>query len=588
MERKLKIGIVCGESFQPRFLSLFEPLRDAFDTCIYAHHQERLIDLHGTGMKLRLFENITDMPGFMRGLEDELADVDLIIGVENSRLATFQALRAARKFGTPFCVLVNEFLPYFYEKFANIRAIQFDVFNKAEHFWVTSQAAHHTLRLDHVPAESISYIPPIIDTKKLKFSSDGRRRFREYVGIGSGDLVVLYQHELVPANRPDELIKSLALLKRQLGDLAETVKILCVGQGAATMDLKYLAYDLGLGKQAMFLHQDPEPFLHDLYSSSDIMFEPRPQVGDFHQDIPLSLLEGMAFGLLPMVGAGSVAAEFAAGFGRVYSEDTHQSIAAQMQDIVLNRKQLDAQRIAIVQHVDTKHARAAVGQHFVASVEAIIRASTQRSSPQSRAKTILTQIAGQLKAGALSEAIMTIEEALLFDFISISDRVELYRLKGDAYFAGGQIDSACNSYNDGLMADEHSFLCLRGLGNVAWQSHDHEAALGYYRRALALNDGDADTLLGIAMVFRRLGLHEEAVVWLEKCVIEHNIPAATIALAQTCSQLSRVGTAIDILARVLDAVGDNHTLMTTLGHLYLNSGRTDEGHALLRKALDAA
>jgi hypothetical protein len=68
--------------------------------------------------------------------------------------------------------------------------------------------------------------------------------------------------------------------------LADNIKILCVGQGAATMDLKYLAYDLGLGKQAMFLHQDPEPFLNDLYSSSDIMFEPRPQVGDHHQEIP--------------------------------------------------------------------------------------------------------------------------------------------------------------------------------------------------------------------------------------------------------------------------------------------------------------
>ena len=183
---------------------------------------------------------------------------------------------------------------------------------------------------------------------------------------------------------------------------------------------------------------------------------------------------------------------------------------------------------------------------------------------------------------------MTIEEALLFDFMSISDRVDLHRLKGDAYYAGGQIDAASNSYNDGLMADEHSFLCLRGLGHVAWQSHDHEAALAYYRRALVLQEGDAETMLGIAMVFRRLGLHEEAVVWLEKCVIEHNIPAATIALAQTCAQLSRVGTAITVLVRVLDAVGDNHTLMTTLGHLYLNSGRTDEGHALLRKALEAA
>jgi uncharacterized protein HemY len=75
---------------------------------------------------------------------------------------------------------------------------------------------------------------------------------------------------------------------------------------------------------------------------------------------------------------------------------------------------------------------------------------------------------------------------------------------------------------------------------------------------------------------------------LEKCVVNHQMSSAIVALAQTCAQLARPQAAIAVLTRVLDTVGDNQTLMMALGHLYLSSGRNDEGRDLLKRALDAA
>ncbi len=109
----------------------------------------------------------------------------------------------------------------------------------------------------------------------------------------------------------------------------------------------------------------------------------------------------------------------------------------------------------------------------------------------------------------------------------------------------------------------------------------------YFRKSLAINDSDPQTMLGIGLVFRRLGLHEEAIVWLEKRVVQFALPSAIVALA-TCSQLARPSVAIVVLARVIEGIGENHTLMMTLGQPYLNSGRTAEGHAILQKALECA
>ena len=142
------------------------------------------------------------------------------------------------------------------------------------------------------------------------------------------------------------------------------------------------------------------------------------------------------------------------------------------------------------------------------------------------------------------------------------------------------------AYSEGLRLDERNFACLRGLGFIAWQSHSNEEALMFFRKAMAIHDNDPETMLGIGLVYRRLGLTEEALFWLERCVVQHDAPpSAVVALAQACAQMSRPQTGIKALLRILDAIGDNHTLMMTLGQLYLNEGMTEEGNELLKRAL---
>lgn len=342
---KPKIAIVVGELAQPRFLTLFEPLKAHFDPTVYALADDKQLAAHGTGLKMRDFENVCDMPGYMRGLEEELADARAIIGVETSRLATFQAVRAARKFGIPMGVVANEHIPYFYERFANIRAIQYDICTKSDRFWPTSQAALDCLRLEGIKDEAIGLAAPAVDTSRFKPDAVGRRRMREYVGFAESEVVVLFRHDLDPALRPQEILEAVAILRRQAVFRATQLRVLFAGDGPAARELKYRAYDLGLGRQALFLHQDSEPFLTDLYAASDIVVAPRIMRADSHEPLPLSILEAMACGAVPLAGSGTVAAELAGDGGVTFGGDGPGAIAAELAKLLAEPATLEVRKL---------------------------------------------------------------------------------------------------------------------------------------------------------------------------------------------------------------------------------------------------
>ncbi len=586
MTDKPKIAIVAGEMLSPRFLALFEALKSDFDVCVYALDLFQIMDRHGTSLKIRVFENIQDMPGYMRGLEEELQSTQLIIGIETSRLSTFQAVRAARKYGIPMAVVVNEFKPYFYDRYANIRAIQFDVCNKAERFFATSRLAMDALRLDQVPEESIRLMRPVVDTVRFKVDAKGSKKFRDYVGIAENERVLLFHHELETFNAPSEVLLAMQLLHRQNVSHSGPVRLIFAGTGAQTMDLKYRAFDSGLGKQVMFLHQDPTPFLADLYAATDVMIMPRPRTVDFHEELPLKMLEAMACGAVPLVGAGSVAQDLAGRAGVMFTDDTFTSIAAALASLLTVPARLDRSKDQAVAQIAKDNTLAAVSGDLLAEVRQILAQTPMLQGPRFDLKPIVTEVSVLLQQGKERDALVIIEETLLVTIPSATDRAEVLRLKGEAHYGLGKTEDAMTAYSEGLRLDERNFACLRGLGFIAWQSHSNEEALMFFRKAMAIHDNDPETMLGIGLVYRRLGLTEEALFWLERCVVQHDAPpSAVVALAQACAQMSRPQTGIMALLRVLDAIGDNHTLMMTLGQLYLNEGMTEEGNELLKRAL---
>lgn len=586
MSTKQKIAIVVGEWPLPRFLKLFEPLREAFDPCFYVLHNEKLIDRHATGIKLRIFDNIPDMPGYMQGLEEELAACAAILSIETSKLATFQAVRAARKFGVPLGVIATEFHPYFYDRFANIRAIQFDICNKADRFWATSQLAANTLRLDQVPEAALRVIPPVVDNLRFKPDAVGRERFRKYVGIEAHEHVILCHQELDLGYRPDDVLKALALLISRGHAQARGIRLLFCGTGPAAMELKYKSFDLGLGKAVMFLHQDPEPFLNDLYAAADTLISPRPKPMEFHEDLPLHVLEAMAAGVAPVVCAGSLAAELAGEAASVFGDDSHQAMAAALTPLLVDATHLDNMKRRAVRKVALDHCVDAVKALVIQEVHALLSGRMQRFDLPQNVPALRDAIDQALKRGDLREVIERCEEALLLNIPAAADRAAILCRKGEALYALGDIEGAGVALTDSLKLSDRDVRTLKSLGYVAWASHANEEALMFFKKAHALKDDEHEVMLGLGLVYRRLGLLEEAIFWLEKCLAsDDHPPAAVSALAQACAQVPRIEHGIAVLERALEAAPEHKILMMTLGQLYLNHGRAAEGHDLLKKAL---
>jgi glycosyltransferase involved in cell wall biosynthesis len=586
MNKRPQLAVVVGEMVQPRFLAFFEPLTDAFDVCVFALDTEGLIDSHGTSLKLRVFENIEDMPGYMRGLEEELVDFDAIIALETSRLSTFQAVRASRKFLIPLGVVVNEYRPFFYESFQNIRAIQYDICNKANAFWPTSSQAADCLRLDHVEEGFIKSIAPVIDNTTYRLDRGLRKKFRDYIRLQEDDFVVLFYGDLEEYAHPMDVLHATALLNRHAGDGAEKVKLIFAGNGSKSMDLKYRSFDKGLGNSVMFLHQSPENFLVDMYNASDVIVSPRPSKCDFHEDLPLQVLEAMACGVVPVVTSGSVAHELAGPTAIAATDDSFQAIYMALKKLHDNKMFRQQLSVACVERIHNNFSRNSSGKALIADAWVLIEEGRERRTESFDIKDFAETIERHLKKGQESDALLAVEDALLTQKESTNNLASIYQLRGDIYFAQGEIEQAMQSYTSSVQLDDRQNASYRGLGFVSWQSHSNEEALTFFRKALAIKDDDQMTNLGIGLVYRRLGLIEESLFWLEKAVAHDSSSSrAIMALSQACLECTVPESGIEVLERVIEVIGENTSLMMSLGQLYINMGQSETGRMYLQKAM---
>ena len=374
MIKRPKIAIIAGEVTSPRALAVFDPLRAVFDVTVFALDGEPMQKFaSATSLKIRLYENAQDMPGYLRGLEDELASFDAVISMETSRLATFQAVRASRKHGIPLGVISNEFQPYFYERYPNIRAIQYDICNKADVFWASSEQAQQCLRLDRVPEQAIRRLDPVVDTERFCPDPLRRKKFRNHVGIHSDDVVLLFKHELSPQNRPEAALEALKILYQTTGYTETRIKLIFCGQGSSAMELKYKSFDIGLGRSTLFLHQDAEPFITDLYAATDFILMPRPIRTETHEEFPIGMVEAMAAGIVPVVGAGSVAAELAGDGGLLYTGDEAEYLAARLHMALTDAAVMDLLRAAGRSRVQERFRQDRSADGFIAEVDQLVQ-----------------------------------------------------------------------------------------------------------------------------------------------------------------------------------------------------------------------
>lgn len=568
MSHRLKIKIVVGSLREQAMLGLWEAVAQKHDVEVLTQKDE---GEHGLKTRLPVveFPVIADMPGFFRDLDSHLRGADVICGVESSRLYSFQALRIARKLGIPFVSLVHEYEPFIYDKFQNIRAVQQDIYSNASMFLATSARATKLLELEGVDPARIRRLIPAAESSAFEFAESRAQKFRKYTKIPSDAIVLGYNGCLDHIEPALTIARGLRLaLNRLPMDKRGQVRLLICGSGDQSEKIKYEIADMGLGGQTLFLSQDPTPFFHDLLCAIDVMIEGRG-VPESVPVLPWHMVSAAYSGARFVLPIGSISDDLLSGhLVRKIDDFTPVHISEALVNKINNGRDTTDQRIArgrlAAQALSISEASLVV----LAAVEEIGDRNERRLRRQGLV-SFVTQHQLPVSYKDAKDVLVRCEEMREF---SAQNEARLYseilRIRGDALIALARNEEAALAFEDALKQNLKNHHALRGLGYLAWQGHSHEDAMRFFRRALAVDPNDYQSLVGIGLVYRRLQMFDESVYWLHKAVSVGGLESTSLSLiVQACLENAENEQSIGILKAIRENIGDHPNLSRAIEKL---------------------
>jgi hypothetical protein len=568
MSHRLKIKIVVGHLREQAMISLWESVAQHHDVEILTQKFDGE-ESFNTCLPVVEFPVIVDMPGFFRDLDSHLRGSDVIIGVESSRLYSFQALRIARKLGIPFVAMVHEYEPFIYDKFQNIRAVQHDIHANASMFLATSSRAVKLLELEGVDSQRIRSLVPATDASLFEFSEARSQKFRKYTKIPVDAIVLGFKGDLNQIEPALVLGRGLRLALNKLGqDKRALVRLLICGNGAQSEKIKYEIADMGLGSQTLFLSQDPTPFLRDLLCAVDVMIEGRGSPEGI-SSLPWHVVSAAYSGARFVLPSGSISDDVLSGhLVRKIDDFTpiHLSEA-------LVKKINDGRESA-----DQRAERARVATQTLALSEAttlvlaVIEEVGGRNERRLRRQGLLSFVKQYQIPISFKDANEVLERCDEMRDFSAENEARLYseilRIRGDALMALTRNEEAAKAFEDALKQNLKNHHALRGLGYLAWQGHSHEDAMRFFKRALAVDPNDYQSLVGIGLVYRRLQMFNESVYWLHKAISVGGLESTSLSLiVQACLENAENEQSIGVLKYIRENIGDHPNLSRAIEKL---------------------
>ncbi len=579
---KKRVFVVAGILEDLGRLDIFKLLPvDRFETTVCLLGDLSCVNYYRSHLAIKVFQEIKDMPGYMRGLEVKVKDADLLICFETSRLSSFQGLRIGLKRNIPVIVFDSEIRPFHYHEFVNTRTIQDDIYGKSSLIVSCSDRNFQKLELEEVCLNKIRKLPMGFASDEYFFDNQLRLKFSKYIGLKSTERLVTFFYSDIRSIRIRDFLHALTLVRKENSQEFSSCKFLLVGPGADDSDVKHLASDLGLVKSLMFLHQDIRPFARDLFCASDIIVYAVDLMKDQAMNHPRWILDGMACGAIPIVFQQSCAVELVGDGGQVI-EDGVAPIYQKLSQLLFNDQTFIDEQVRQKNYLATERRNQILVGGFIAIIdEGLLFGGDDRS------RNRISEIEQSIAEHMFREALVDIED----DLLRVGDyeadvRARLLTLRGDAQLGLRLLNPAMQSYEEASQIDSNSYRAYVGLGRVAYQSQAYEDALIFFKRAMAVESESRDIFLGLGLTYKALGRFVEAIYWLQRCIVPGvQDPSVLIALIQVAQHLDDQARAIQILEDVREVVGDAPALIMGLGKLYISSGLIEEGQRLLSSAI---
>lgn len=574
MERKLNVALVLGADYSRRLLDVFSPLGDALEVKALGLLNDISAESYLTEIPLQTFIEDQHLPGFMLGVEEELAKADVIVASGLSDASTYQSFRYAyhqRKSFILYCQKESELKQAILLKSEEFQ----DCLTHASGFLVYEESVAETLEYMGVEPEKIHRLRPEIEVRKFGFHEKLRLKFRDYLKVAADENLIVSQ--LSDDQAPFEIMSGLKMLESLDSDLFAKTKLLFVGQCSNKDAVKYRAVDLGLTKSVMFITQDIKPFFSDLMSSTDLYVALSREL-DVTERL-FSVLEGMASGVKVLVDGDHPLVPFIAP--HFVLQNTAQ-MAQSFRDGIL--KPMD--RTATIRIVSENFANTGNGGEVMEFLRTRMADKPSLLPLAGDFSLVLHELdfLGRSSMEAFEESF----DAEMKRWGSHSDyKGKLLVLKGQKLVAVGLLDDALLAFE--LCTGETSVQreAFLGLAKIAFLTHSYEESMSFYRKSLALKPNDPEAMGGIGNIYRKLGMAHEAVYWLGKAIsvdIEHTKHLSS--LTQACLESEDHDRSISLLEQLKILLGNKPALIMCLGQLYFMSGNTLKGKEMVDLALE--
>ena len=586
---KGKIGLLIGDAPWPRLAHTFSALANKYDLTVYLVQKDNILAQIPMPAKAHLFREEDRAPGFLRDAEKQMAQEDLLICVNIGSLSSLQACRTANEHHIPLICYLGDFDLSRYQKYPNLNSIMNLILNSASAFLVPVPEIALSLSPAGISENKIHVLSPKIVNSRFRISQEKRNKFRNYIGMGDSEVIILYHGPLEHDYQPQQLLQAFKLQASLSKLLFPKLKIIFAGSGEGIKELQYLAYNLGIGQSTYFLSQDTEPFVEDLFAASDLMICTRSQNEDSLPVFPYHLYEAMACGVIPLVPEGSIFESIVPDKKFTWNGQSYDSIAFGIKRLIGKPEFSSAHQRAISEHLYCLERNQKEMIRLETLVESLLSYKRQESASHSSSNNIpwdfLSENSGHDKHAA---KVIEIVDACDFETLTPDEKSLCHLYKAEALKSLFCYDDAFWEFERSVQWNSSQVQAFSGMGFISWYSHNHEEALGFFKQGLVLSPQDQSCMLGIGLVYKRLSMIEDALFWLEKSISmgEHS-KFALKALIQTCNESQDQKQSIAVLERILESVGDQTILMNGLGNLYLKAGYTEIAHQIFEKYLDA-
>ncbi|RZA22121.1 MAG: glycosyltransferase, partial [Proteobacteria bacterium] len=505
MERKLNIALVLGAGYSRRLLDVFSPLSERLEVKAYGLLNDISAESYLTDIPLQTFIEDQHLPGFMLGVEEELSKSDVIIASGLTDASTYQAFRYAYHHQKPFllfCQKENELKKALLEK-----ADEFsDCVQNASGFLVYDENVAETLEFMGASVDKIYRLSPEIEVRRFGYHEKLKIRFRDYLKVASNELLIV--SSLTDDTAPLELMTAFKMLEALDSALFARTKLLFVGNPTNKDKVKYRAVDLQLTKSIMFIAQDIRPFFIDLMSASDLYVSLSTEL-DLTERL-FSVLEGMACGVKVLVDEEH---PLVSVLDPMFVVQRAHPIALSLRTLLMT--QVDKTSMI---HIAAEHYGA--DSHTTEILSFLQNRMAEKPSHLPLAGDFSLVLLGLTKLAR--EDYVGFEAAFDTEFARWGSHGDykgrMLVLKGQTFLAAQKLDEALLVFELCTAETTVQREAFLGLAKIAFLTHSTEEALSFYRKALALKPNDSEAMGGIGIVYRKMGMADEAVYWLGKSI----------------------------------------------------------------------